>query len=423
MTGDLRITRLRSEIMDKARRKTNGMTLVELLVVLSILAIMSLVAMRSTSGLLDDSRYQATVTTMEQARIAVVGQPNTRNIDGSIIITGFVADVGRLPRAYAEDDGTLNPLKELITNVNNILPFGTYTSDLDKAIRLTYGWRGPYLQTPVGTDESLDGWGNQFTGYWYNTPSPNVGTLTACRAGEEVEVIRSTGGTEAPYDNNIDLGWADWVDIPSLNLHYKTDSYTSKITGMIRFNDYTKETNSIGLPRERLDVDHDGVADGADDKELGTWIMIVLFGPSPDMQPPQDDDDELLLEWSQHFAINNDDIDRLDYTTQSAGPGADNNWYCYKDRSNTSSIDSELVYEIPAPDPNFMYCTETFVNGFTSSPQRITAGPHAIRAYQKRFLMGSDVITCRSQIEYITLRPGGTHISPLILEVEPWLRQ
>ena len=148
-----------------------GLTLLELLVVLTILAVLSTVAITSSSGVADQARYEATQRTLENIHDAVLGPVNQRDADGTGVITGFLADMGRLPQATAEtlDDGsTVFTLKELWTNVNGLPPHsvvqavGSNVNDAslaDSNVYITAGWRGPYLNLSAGNTLLRDGWG------------------------------------------------------------------------------------------------------------------------------------------------------------------------------------------------------------------------------------------------------------------------
>src|SRR5947209_18975108 len=99
-----------------------GLTLVELLVVLLILAILTTVAITATSGLVDQARYDATQRTLQNTQDAIIGPAGQREPDGTPLITGFVSDVGRLPVTVGNDPFT--QLQELWANPNMLDPFG-----------------------------------------------------------------------------------------------------------------------------------------------------------------------------------------------------------------------------------------------------------------------------------------------------------
>ena len=141
-----------------------GFTLIELLVVLAILAALSLVALRSTVGLQDRTRFESTARALENAQNAILGSDN--GSPGDIEGGGFLADMGRLP-----DFSNVDPAQRLIelwrapsgVAANHL---ATDTDDLE--VRLSCGWRGPYLRLPTGRDPSTtnaleDGWGFPIT--------------------------------------------------------------------------------------------------------------------------------------------------------------------------------------------------------------------------------------------------------------------
>lgn len=142
-----------------------GMTFVELLVVLLILAILSAVALRSTTGLAEQARHESTIRTLENIEEAILGPrpPMRQSHSNSPIITGFVADIGRLPRPVEGEPET--PLQELWLQ-SGLGPFNVYEfQDPEKpSVTVTFpaGWRGPYLAWRSGQNALRDGWGNNF---------------------------------------------------------------------------------------------------------------------------------------------------------------------------------------------------------------------------------------------------------------------
>jgi prepilin-type N-terminal cleavage/methylation domain-containing protein len=147
----------------------SGLTLLELLVVLTILVVLSTVAITSTSGVADQARYEATQRTLENVSEALIGPANQRDADGSLLITGFVADMGRLPLATSEavTGGNIFTLRELWENVNGIAAHAVrpaiamYVDDdleADAEVYLATGWRGPYLRLSPGNTTLRDGW-------------------------------------------------------------------------------------------------------------------------------------------------------------------------------------------------------------------------------------------------------------------------
>lgn len=154
------------------RSLRRGLTLLELLIVVAILAVLATVVVRSLTPLADQARYETTKRTMENVRDAVVGDSSARQLDGTPLVTGFVADMGRLPVSQTSDSSTM--LQELWTppagtNVSfdvysgpASVPYETTTLDCS-SVKIPCGWRGPYLRLPHDGAELVDGWKTGFT--------------------------------------------------------------------------------------------------------------------------------------------------------------------------------------------------------------------------------------------------------------------
>jgi len=131
-----------------------GFSLLELLLVLFILGLMATSAVLMTQGVEDQSKYDETKRRMEMIKRAIIGDP-TRTVNGGPEISGFVADMGRLP----------NSLEELIDGTG-LPPFSTSTSAVQEVtVNLQGGWRGPYIEIlpDTGGNRVLrDGYGNDF---------------------------------------------------------------------------------------------------------------------------------------------------------------------------------------------------------------------------------------------------------------------
>jgi prepilin-type N-terminal cleavage/methylation domain-containing protein len=167
--------------------RRTGMTLVELVVVLVILAILTTIAVSMTDNVLEQARFDATERTLDSIRGAIVGSSNPQDPLG-----GYLADVGALPAFLTDLSGT--------TNTNNIPAYAVYStfsptptgmlpvkwlSATDPAstvmqtipVALAAGMRAPYLRLPAnGT--LVDGWGNAFkySGAPLNPSNPVVVT-------------------------------------------------------------------------------------------------------------------------------------------------------------------------------------------------------------------------------------------------------
>lgn len=217
--------------------KRRGLTLIELLVVMVILVILTTVAVQATSSVVDQGRYDATQRTLQSIQDAILGPAGQRAPDGSVLISGFVADLGRLPQpVYVAGTLVGDPLRELwdasaipaaaaygaqppITIANYaISPSGTLSySGATTTVTMTMpcGWRGPYLQLSTGSGgQLLDGWGNAFDSIYQTTAAPYSQT-TPPPPGDQVNIVRSRGADDA----------ADPFPLPAGFPAYNIDQY------------------------------------------------------------------------------------------------------------------------------------------------------------------------------------------------------
>jgi prepilin-type N-terminal cleavage/methylation domain-containing protein len=159
-----------------------GMTLLELLVVVAILAVLASVAIQSTSEVGNQTRYDATQKSLSAFREAVLGPQGQTAPDGSPLITGFIADMGRPPRSRLlshPEYVNAYDLQELYSESvpSGLFAYRLYTADsgtlatdgtaagltvpslvIDPALRVPAGWRGPYIRKPGNELSLVDGW-------------------------------------------------------------------------------------------------------------------------------------------------------------------------------------------------------------------------------------------------------------------------
>ncbi len=144
-----------------------GLTLLELLVVLVILTIVATVAVNSLRPRVETQRFDQTRTLLGNIQESIVGSRLSRQTDGTPLISGFVADVGRFPRPDSNllNNGQGLELAELWSDeaeLARVYPFqfrqGPSTPVDYSHIQIPCGWRGPYLQLPFGTDTVEDAW-------------------------------------------------------------------------------------------------------------------------------------------------------------------------------------------------------------------------------------------------------------------------
>jgi len=136
-----------------------GLTLIELVVVLAILATLGTVMVVQSDGLADQARYEQSARTLETIRDAVIGREVMTGEDPTSVAPGFVADVGRLPRAGAAED--MSELWDIDASGTAPTRFALQNLDDFDAddLWIACGWRGPYVRLPIGSSELRDGWG------------------------------------------------------------------------------------------------------------------------------------------------------------------------------------------------------------------------------------------------------------------------
>lgn len=231
----------------------NGFTLLELVVVLAILAVVTTLALRSLDQVQDQKRDEANRAGIEALREAVLGSPDDRASDGTLMLGGFVADMGRLPKAV-EINGNLT-LAELWLNPGQSFDVRPATAAngvppgyVDPQVFVSGGWRGPYLRMPIGAETWLDGWGNPMTSTLDpNPPDPSGSDYPRLRdvndaplntAGQVIRIARHLGGNGRldPADTGYDRDGF---------LVFDDASFTSTLTAQIEIMDHDKPADIV----------------------------------------------------------------------------------------------------------------------------------------------------------------------------------
>lgn len=143
-------------------RTTRGLTLVELVVVLSILAVTTTVAVRSLGPIRERARFDATERALADLEIALLGELDAQ--------TGFVADIGRLPLPPLADQSAVEavfeprelwvlPSTASDTQTTTMQQSAVHIASEDPAVAVATGWRGPYVTLPAGDASLRDGYG------------------------------------------------------------------------------------------------------------------------------------------------------------------------------------------------------------------------------------------------------------------------
>jgi len=151
-----------------------GMTLLELLVVVALL---SIVALASTSLFVDTGEWKRQIETearWDEIHDAIISQPNLY-LNGSPYVRGYVADMGRLPVSIVEliskreisstydEDGNAGTAEITIDQPEYDADINLgYTAAVGYSSGMGGGWRGPYLYT-AGRQIYRDGWEREDT--------------------------------------------------------------------------------------------------------------------------------------------------------------------------------------------------------------------------------------------------------------------
>ncbi len=178
--------------------KQQGMTLLELTVVLLILVTLSTIALRSTTGLQDQARWEQTKKRYEAIKKAIFGDP-TITINGHPDISGFISDTGRLPAC----------IQELL--IEGYCPKNTFCNQTDcnndtpgSWVSTGYNWNGPYLtssEPATDTDAFSDGWGNTGAGnYGWSVAFDSPATTSATSISIKSLGKDQTAGGAVSYD-------------------------------------------------------------------------------------------------------------------------------------------------------------------------------------------------------------------------------
>lgn len=215
--------------------RRSGLTLVELMAVLFILALVAGIAITSTEGLIDQARVDTSQKVLANLEDAIIGPRNLREPDGTLIISGFLADIGRLPQTVrppgqppGDEVVTLGELWDESLWASPTARFAVRKAegvnivgglDADTEIWVACGWRGPYLRLPVGSSELSDGWGKRLVSPINPTPPDPTGAnyhhirdvddnpITA--PSQSIHVIRSlgsdrkVGGASSTYEADL----------------------------------------------------------------------------------------------------------------------------------------------------------------------------------------------------------------------------
>lgn len=207
-----------------------GFTLLELLLVVTVLSAVAWMSLGVVSNNADQVRFEDTRNRLQAIRRAIIGD-TSRTVNGGPEVRGYVADMGRLPphlQALVVQE-YCNNHPEITTNADDecTKAGGTWASqpgyEQDATTGIWSGWNGPYLSPGFGsTGRYLDGWGRVDTsshnfGWVFAQDSPNEGDLTIRSRGRD-----GVAGGGVPYD-------ADYPSVTAAPLIEESE-YRFKIT-------------------------------------------------------------------------------------------------------------------------------------------------------------------------------------------------
>ncbi len=290
-----------------------GMTLLELLVVVAILAVLATVAIQSTSDLANQTRYESTQKSLTSFRDVVLGPGNQVAPDGTPLVTGYVADMGRPPRStllFHPDLGGLYDLGELYSETlpGGLRPYGLYPATsantsqtlitgvslnsllVSSTLRVPAGWRGPYLRKPGSEVTLVDGWSKPLVsrldmGSSLGEINAWPTMLLAFRTNSSSQPFSLP---EDPFYTAVTDAGRDVVGLFSQSgfdgAPTTADAYSGRFYSGIQTNEYqvpltvTVNCASTTLP-------------------LGTtnYVLVMIYGPNPSMSS----DNRPLRVWAQ----------------------------------------------------------------------------------------------------------------------------
>ena len=136
--------------MQPSGKPFSGLTLIEVLMALALVAILSTVAITQFTDFSKDAKIAVTKERMNTIRVAIKGDARMVQ-NGQFTRPGFEAHIGELPGIVTAESGA-TALDELVTNPGDYSAYSVTTK---------LGWRGPYL-SDSDPDWYKDAWGNDF---------------------------------------------------------------------------------------------------------------------------------------------------------------------------------------------------------------------------------------------------------------------
>jgi type II secretory pathway pseudopilin PulG len=322
------------------------MTLVELIVVLSIIVAIASVAIVSMDGINDNSRYSETKRRGGLVKQIIDG-------DSTFAAGAFVSDMGRLPYVinplkqallaevyYSEDlinifdSSMLYRTSEYSNSTNDwggVLSAGAFSFPSSLLpVKLDCGWRGPYLN--VSKNSFYDGWGNPWS-VKISSDNSWIGTFSET---DTPSFQKTIFGIISLGKNNLkDSAPTDWTN-RDLQFNFDKNRMTSMLNIQIYYPD-TSVSPKVFRPLDSAFMDH---------------IRVALFAPYVTHDGTASDNVKRIL------AVNNAGTKNITIT-----PAADVSYPHYENKTPAlwEGVHGVTLYNL---SPG---CRKIFVYGFKSS--------------------------------------------------------
>lgn len=208
--------------------RQTGLTLLELLLVITVLSTMAFLTVSEVSEGASQARLEDTDTRLGVVRRALIGSPEPI-YDGVLRFSGFASDNGVMPPSATWDDFLQDGGAAV---VDDYLAFGSQTPRFDPVPDATAynngvgevelsaanealqkGWRGPYARLDSLSGAAfVDGWGNA----WNASATTSGDDLTVTSLGRDGTAgdggtdARDPGGYDYDTDRSTAIALTDW---------------------------------------------------------------------------------------------------------------------------------------------------------------------------------------------------------------------
>ncbi len=239
-----------------------GFTLLEMLLVIALMGMLALSVTALVDNLDEQERFETTRSRLQQIKTAIIGD-TSRTLNGEPMISGFVADMGRLP-ADIEELVEL-PSAGMEWKAQDITHSGVVVG------QVYGGWRGPYLDVMPSSGASAvrtfrDGWGNPDNG----APDPDFGWNVS---GVNALSVQSYG-SDGPSGTGTDVYE---VDYPFAGNLVEANDWQVDLSGVVPAFRITINGNVAATPGLKLYVYYmkDGVVSTTDEAFASTSFSAV----------------------------------------------------------------------------------------------------------------------------------------------------